>query len=73
MEKIILKFEARVAECFLSYSKERLREFIAKVVAERAMLVLSLDAKDRKNEEREAMLGVLERLQGKAIEELKRR
>ena len=73
MEKITLKFEARVAECFPSWPTAKLEEFMAKAFAERAMLILSLNAEDGKNEAREAMLGVLGRLQDKAIEELKRR
>ena len=67
-----LEYEDKIRETFPSYSETELKDFVARALSERVLLILSL-SNDSKNPQREMMLGVLERLQEQAINELKRR
>jgi GTP-binding protein EngB required for normal cell division len=67
------KDKVKLERAFKKYTKEQLKDFISRAIAERLLLAISLNNKDGLDEDRKLMIQMLGELQEKAGDELKRR
>jgi len=64
------KDKKALEKAFLDFTEEELKDFIARCLSERALLIISNSKNDEK---KEALLKILEELQNKAIEILNKK